>query len=67
MHGAYLIQMLDTALNMLGPDIELLTEILTELGNKHERFGVKPSYYPPMGQALIKTMKTAKTYKNLKI
>lgn len=32
MHASYLIQMLDTALNMLGPDIELLTEIMTELG-----------------------------------
>jgi hypothetical protein len=39
MHAAYLIQMIDTALNMLGPDIELLTEIMTELGIKHVRYG----------------------------
>ena len=27
MHASYLLQMLDTALNMLGPDIDLLTEM----------------------------------------
>lgn len=32
MHASYLIEMLDTALNMLGPDIELLSEIMLELG-----------------------------------
>ena len=43
MHAAYLIQMIDTALQMLGPDIELLTEIMLELGTKHIRYGVKPA------------------------
>jgi hypothetical protein len=33
-HAAYFIQMIDKALGMLGPDIELLTEILMELGQK---------------------------------
>ena len=56
MHASYLIQMLDTALNMLGPDIELLTEIMLELGIKHVRYGVKPEYFPVMGEALIATL-----------
>ena len=56
MHASYLIQMLDTALNMLGPDIELLTEIMLELGAKHVRYGVKPEYFPVMGEALIATL-----------
>jgi methyl-accepting chemotaxis protein len=56
MHAAYLIQMIDTALNMLGPDIELLTEIMTELGVKHVRYGVKPEMFPIMGDALIHTL-----------
>jgi methyl-accepting chemotaxis protein len=56
MHGSYLIQMLDTALNMLGPDIELLTEILDSLGAKHVRYGVKPAFFPDMGEALIITL-----------
>ena len=46
----------DTALNMLGPDIELLTEILLELGQKHVRYGVRSEMFPVMGDALIHTL-----------
>ena len=56
MHAVYMIQMLDTALNMLGPDIELLTEIMQELGVKHVRYGVRPDMFPKMGDALIATL-----------
>jgi hypothetical protein len=44
-HAEFFIQMIDKALSMLGPDIELLTEILLELGEKHVRYGVKPGAY----------------------
>lgn len=56
MHASYLIQMLDTALNMLGPDIELLTEIMLELGVKHVRYGVQPEMFPVMGECLLVTL-----------
>lgn len=56
MHASYLIQMIDAAINMLGPDIELLTEIMTELGLKHIRYGVKPDHFPKMGIALMQTL-----------
>ena len=56
MHAVYMIQMLDTALNMLGPDIELLTEIMQELGVKHIRYGVRPEMFSFMGEALITTL-----------
>ena len=56
MHATYLWEMIDTAINMLGPDIELLTEIMTELGVKHVRYGVKPHMFPVMGEALIHTL-----------
>lgn len=56
MQGSYLIQMLDTALNMLGPDIELLSDILQDLGAKHVRYGVKPEMFGIMGDALVKTL-----------
>ena len=56
MHASYMIQMLDTALNMLGPDIELLTEIMVELGSKHVRYGVKADMFPHMGRALLTTL-----------
>lgn len=52
-HAKYFIQMIDKALGMLGPDIELLTEILLDLGQKHVSYGVKPEYFPSMGRALI--------------
>mmetsp|Transcript_12899 Transcript_12899/g.26769 ORF Transcript_12899/g.26769 Transcript_12899/m.26769 type:complete len:85 (-) Transcript_12899:186-440(-) len=45
--------MLDTALDMLGPDIELLTEIMLELGAKHRRYGVQPEMFPIMGVAIV--------------
>jgi len=49
--------MVDKALGMLGPDIELLTEILLDLGQKHVAYGVKPEYFPSMGRALIYAVK----------
>ncbi|KAL7557009.1 hypothetical protein ACA910_002254 [Epithemia clementina (nom. ined.)] len=57
MHAAYMIQMLDTAMNMLGPDCELLTEIMQDLGRKHIRYGVRAEYFPVMGEALVYTLK----------
>ena len=48
--------MIDKALALLGPDIELLTVILTDLGKKHAKFGVTADMFPPMGQALISTV-----------
>ena len=53
MHSRILIGMLDTTLNLLGPDFELLTEILEDLGRKHEGFGVKTEMYANMGDAVM--------------
>lgn len=55
-HSKHYVKMVDRAVGLLGPDIELLTEILMELGLQHHKFGVESSFYPPMGQALIATM-----------
>jgi len=55
-HAANMIQMLDRALNMLGPDAELLGEILMDLGKKHARMGVHEQYFPFMGEALLEMM-----------
>jgi hemoglobin-like flavoprotein len=57
MHAKFFIQMIEKALGMLGPDIELLTEMLLELGGKHVGYGVKPEYFPSMGQALLFAVK----------
>jgi hypothetical protein len=56
-HAKQFIDMFDKAVEMLGPDIELLTDILLDLGAKHVGYGVKAEYYPSMGRALIGTMK----------
>lgn len=37
--------------------IELLAEILEELGEKHVRYGVSPDMYPIMGVCLLKALK----------
>lgn len=57
MQAKYMIQMLDTALQMLGPDIELLTEINHDLGTRHVRYGVTPAMYEYMGESLIFTLR----------
>ena len=50
------IQMIERSLDMLGPDSELLTEILLELGQRHVRYGVDTTYYPAMGKVLIEVL-----------
>eukprot|EP00977_Amphora_coffeiformis_P021061 scaffold8782_cov145-Amphora_coffeaeformis.AAC.2 len=56
MQAKYMIQMLDSSLQMLGPDIELLTEINHDLGKRHVRYGVTPEMYGFMGEAVIYTL-----------
>lgn len=55
-HASILIQMIETAINMLGPDIETLSEIMTGLGRKHVSYGVTPDMFPILGQCLIDTL-----------
>ena len=48
--------MIEDSLDLLGPDIELLTEIMMDLGEKHERYGVKTFMYQSMGEGIVLTM-----------
>ncbi|CAB9529184.1 Involved in oxygen transport in the brain. Hexacoordinate globin [Seminavis robusta] len=53
-HCKHMIAMLGKALNMLGPDDELLTEIMSDLGKKHFHMGVDDEhYYRIMGDSLF--------------
>ncbi|GAX13370.1 hypothetical protein FisN_8Lh400 [Fistulifera solaris] len=52
----YMIQMLDSSISMLGPDIDMLSEIMAELGAKHSRYGVQPEMFTVMGECLIEML-----------
>eukprot|EP00537_Pseudo-nitzschia_pungens_P001618 CAMPEP_0172362672 /NCGR_PEP_ID=MMETSP1060-20121228/6228_1 /TAXON_ID=37318 /ORGANISM="Pseudo-nitzschia pungens, Strain cf. cingulata" /LENGTH=109 /DNA_ID=CAMNT_0013085227 /DNA_START=193 /DNA_END=522 /DNA_ORIENTATION=- len=56
-HARRFVSMFDKAIDMLGPDIDMLTDIMIELGRKHAGIGVKKEFYPPMGKALIGALK----------
>ena len=57
MHAKKFVTMLDSAVDMLGPNLDMLTDILTELGQKHAiKYLVKPEYFPPMGIALLESL-----------
>jgi hypothetical protein len=51
-HAQRVMDMLDSAMGLLGPNHELLTEILSDAGVRHVKFGVNASYIPYMGKAL---------------
>ena len=58
-HAAAVVQMLDATVNMLGPDLEPVTEALFELGSRHVSYGVMPEHYSIVGQALLSTLEAA--------
>ena len=58
-HAKGVVGMLDLAVNMLGPDLEPVTEALEDLGARHVQYGVIPAHYPIVGEALLKTLGAA--------
>ena len=52
MHAAFLVNMIEKALNMLGTDNDELTILLSDLGRKHVVYGVRADYFPHMHQAI---------------
>ena len=56
-HAVFMIDMLDRSLNLLGPDAELLEEIMADLGKRHVAMGIDDvSYYTAMGESLNLTL-----------
>jgi hemoglobin-like flavoprotein len=51
------VRMLDQAVDMLGPDMEIVEDQLYDLGTSHKRYGVTPKHFELMGKALIVVLK----------
>ena len=45
--------LLDSVIQMLGPDKEFIEEILGQVGERHASMKVNPSYFPFLGKALL--------------
>jgi hypothetical protein len=56
-HATFYMRMIERAVDLLGPDIEHLSEMLVDLGRAHFKLGVQAEFYPPMGKALIKVFR----------
>lgn len=56
-HAAFLIQMIDKTVNLLGVDNKQLVVTLRELGERHVTFGVQPDYFPLMTDSIIAMLK----------
>lgn len=55
-HADGIVHLFDSILQMLGPDIEFIEEILAQVGARHAKMGVPPSFFPYLGQSLIWTL-----------
>mmetsp|Transcript_15709 Transcript_15709/g.29970 ORF Transcript_15709/g.29970 Transcript_15709/m.29970 type:complete len:147 (-) Transcript_15709:51-491(-) len=52
-HADGIVALLDSILQMLGPDIEFIQEVLGQVGQRHAKMQVSPSFFPFLGQSLI--------------
>jgi len=52
-HCLSFVKMLDLVIHLLGPDVELVEEILLDLGGKNLDRGVMQETYKPFGNALL--------------
>ena len=49
------VNFVDQIVDMLGPDLDTLTEIFADLGEKHNltQYNLDPKFYPILGRALL--------------
>ncbi|KAL7562545.1 hypothetical protein ACA910_015429 [Epithemia clementina (nom. ined.)] len=52
-HARAFAGVFDSVFQMLGPDQEFIEEMLAQIGKRHKKMGVNPSFFPYMGQALM--------------
>jgi len=53
MHAKHTTEMIEKFLDMMGPDIELLTGVLQDLEERYAKYEVTTDMYPILGEALI--------------
>mmetsp|Transcript_13558 Transcript_13558/g.25878 ORF Transcript_13558/g.25878 Transcript_13558/m.25878 type:complete len:156 (-) Transcript_13558:105-572(-) len=52
-HAEGIVGFFDSVLQLLGPDVEFIEEILYSVGKRHSKMGVCPGYFPYLGTALF--------------
>ena len=57
-HSKHILSMIDNAIGLIGPDHEMLTELLKSTGKRHAQRGVKIQFIPYMSKAVITALKT---------
>lgn len=57
-HGSFIVEMVERALDWIGEDDFELEKMLHELGTKHAQYNVKPEHMPYMQQSIIVMLKT---------
>jgi hemoglobin-like flavoprotein len=51
-HGLRIVNMIDQILDLMGPDTDVLNEILQEQARRHQKHGVKKEHFAHMGTAI---------------
>lgn len=52
-HAIQMVEMMDCAIALLGPDLDDLKHDLARLGRRHVQYGVKPRFLPVMESAVV--------------
>mmetsp|Transcript_24326 Transcript_24326/g.67411 ORF Transcript_24326/g.67411 Transcript_24326/m.67411 type:complete len:146 (-) Transcript_24326:1366-1803(-) len=52
-HAKQFVKFFDSIFVLLGPDTDLVEDVLKQVGERHRVMGVKPSFFPFMGDALV--------------
>ena len=58
-HADGVVHLLDSILQMLGPDVEFIQEILSQVGTRHAKMGVNVTFFPFLGQSLLWALEQA--------
>jgi len=51
------VLMVDSVIDMLGPNADMLSEVLIDMGRTHNQRGVRLEHYPAFGIALIEAFR----------